>query len=146
VVSDLLGELPADVVVLVTSDHGQVQVGANVVELHRDVAELVAMMSGEGRFRWLHARPSQAARLAEAARAHHGDQAWVRTRDEVLADGWFGGSLSPVVADRLGDVVLAASEPVAFLDPADSGEARMQCRHGSLTAAEMDVPLLAATT
>ena len=146
VVSDLLAELPSDVVVLVTSDHGQVQVGADVVELHREVAEFVTMMSGEGRFRWLHARPSQAAHLAEAARAHHGGQAWVRTRDEVLAEGWFGGDLAPVVADRLGDVVLAASEAVAFFDPADAGESRMQCRHGSLTAGEMHVPLLAATT
>ena len=60
--------------------------------------------------------------------------------------GWFGGELSPAAESRLGDVVLAASEPVAFLDPADVAEARMISRHGSLTPAEMWVPLLVART
>ena len=32
---------------------------------------------------------------------------------------------------------------MAFDDPADSGPFRLICRHGSLTAAEMYVPLLA---
>ena len=44
----------------------------------------------------------------------------------------------------MGDVVLAAREPVAFVDPALPREARLVSAHGSLTAAEMLVPLLAA--
>jgi hypothetical protein len=32
---------------------------------------------------------------------------------------------------------------MAFLDPADTGELRLKARHGSLTPAEMLVPLLA---
>jgi hypothetical protein len=47
------------------------------------------------------------------------------------------------VAHRLGDVALVARAPVAFLDPADTGETRLLARHGSLTTAEMYVPLLA---
>jgi hypothetical protein len=34
---------------------------------------------------------------------------------------------------------------VAYQDPADTGEQRLVCRHGSLTRAEMLVPCLAAT-
>jgi hypothetical protein len=45
--------------------------------------------------------------------------------------------------DRLGDVALVPFEPTAFMDPADTGELRLVARHGSLTAAEMTVPLLA---
>ena len=41
-------------------------------------------------------------------------------------------------------MVLAPFEPVAFLDPADVGEVKLRSRHGSLTSAEMLVPLLAA--
>jgi hypothetical protein len=41
-------------------------------------------------------------------------------------------------------VALVPFAPVAFLDGAESGEARMVGRHGSLTPAEMWVPLLAA--
>ncbi len=33
--------------------------------------------------------------------------------------------------------------PVAFEDPADTGPYRLQCRHGSLTPAEMRIPLVA---
>jgi hypothetical protein len=72
-----------------------------------------------------------------------GHLAWVRTRAEVIEEGWLGGEPVPEVADRLGDVALAPFEPTAFLDPADTGEQTMVGRHGSLTSAEMLVPLLA---
>jgi hypothetical protein len=45
--------------------------------------------------------------------------------------------------DRLGDVAVAPFEATAILDPADTREQLMVGRHGSLTAAEMLVPLLA---
>ena len=64
------------------------------------------------------------------------------TREQAEAEGWFGGPLPPVFAARLGDVAVAAREPVTFYDPSDPGEARLRSRHGSLTAAEMLVPLL----
>ena len=70
-------------------------------------------------------------------------QAWVRTREEAVNEGWFGGPLSSDATTRLGDVVLAPFEPVAFLDPADVGEVKLRSRHGSLTSAEMLVPLVA---
>ena len=62
---------------------------------------------------------------------------------KIVEAGWFGGPLAPHVTARLGDVALVAREPVAFLDPADTGETRLAARHGSLTAAEMYVPLIA---
>ena len=143
-VGDLLSVLPAGAALVVTSDHGQVDVGEKVVPLADDVLDLSTLLSGEGRFRWLHARPGLETRLAETAVELYSPQAWVRTRDEAVAEGWFGGPLSSDAATRLGDVVIAPFEPVAFLDPADMGEVRLKSRHGSLTSAEMLVPLLAA--
>ena len=142
-VADLIAVLPAGAALVVTSDHGQVQVGEAIVPIHEDVMAHVELLSGEGRFRWLHARPGAAGDLAEAARACHGDRAWVRSRDEVVAEEWFGPKVSEAAVARFGDVVLAASDPVAFEDPADTGPYRLQSRHGSLTAAEMLIPLLA---
>ena len=52
----LLAVLPRRAALVVTADHGQVDVGDNVVELRSDVLNLCSMQSGEGRFRWLHAR------------------------------------------------------------------------------------------
>ena len=143
-VSDLVDVLPPGAALLVVSDHGQVDVGDRVVTLDAEVAGLTTMLSGEGRFRWLHARPGAEAPLADAAHRHYDRLAWVRTRDEAVAEGWFGGPLVPEVADRLGDVVIAPHEPIAILDPAEPGEQWMRCRHGSLTSDEMLVPLLAS--
>ena len=143
-VGDVLAALPPGADLVVVSDHGQVDVGDAVVPVHRDVTDCCRLLSGEGRFRWLHAVEGMEDRLERAARRCHGDDAWVRTRAEAEADGWFGGPLGPEVASRLGDVVLAARRPVAFLDPADLGEVTMCSRHGSLTPAEMLIPLLAA--
>jgi len=142
-VHDLLAALTPGAVLVVVADHGQVDVGDRVVTLDAEVADMTTMLSGEGRFRWLHARPGLHEAMAATAHRLYDDVAWVRTRSEAEAEGWFGGPLSPRVAHRLGDVVIAAREPIAVLDPADPGEQWMRCRHGSLTAAEMQVPLLA---
>jgi hypothetical protein len=141
-VADLLAELPRDAALIVTADHGQVDVGDRLVELHPDVAALVSFQSGEGRFRWLHARPGREAALAEAAAACHRDTAWVRSAAETIADGWWGPEVGESTRQRLGDVALVAREPVSFVDAADTGPFELIGRHGSLTAAEMYVPLL----
>ena len=128
---------------MVTADHGQVDVGGSVEVLGPEVMEGVTLISGEGRFRWLHVRPGARADVAQAATDLHGDVAWVRTKDQIVEEGWLGGVPSPTIAARLGDVALVPFAPTAFLDPADTGELRLKARHGSLTPAEMLVPLLA---
>ena len=142
-VADVAEALRPGAVLVVTSDHGQVHVGDAVVSLDQEVADSVELLSGEGRFRWLHARPGAARPLLAEARDRYGDVAWVRSREEVIEENWLGGRPAPEVERRLGDVALVPFEPVAFFDPGDPGESRMVCRHGSLTAAETWVPLLA---
>jgi hypothetical protein len=145
IVGDLLEALPPGAVLVVTADHGQVDVGERTLAPHADALALVRHQSGEGRFRWLHARPGAADALLDACAVHR-DVAWVVTRQQVLDEGWFGPYMSSLVARRLGDVALVAREDVSFDDPADTGPFRLVCRHGSLTSAEMYVPLLAGTS
>jgi predicted AlkP superfamily pyrophosphatase or phosphodiesterase len=140
----LLAVLPRRAALVVTADHGQVHVGDNVVELGSEVLTLCSMQSGEGRFRWLHARPGRAAALCDAALAAHGHDAWVVPRDKAVAGGWFGPEVNDVALARLGDVALVARRDVAFHDPQDTGPYHLVGRHGALTSAEMLVPLLAA--
>ena len=59
-VADLLAVLPRGAVLLVTADHGQVDVGDRIVTPHADVLRFTRDLSGEGRFRWLHAKPGAA--------------------------------------------------------------------------------------
>ena len=141
-VADLLDTLPTGATLVVTSDHGQVDVGDNVITPAADVLRHVRLQSGEARFRWLHARSGQSDALLDAATAHHADTAWVVSLEQIEAEQWLG-KLTPAAAGRLGDVALVAREPVAFDDPNDSGPYHLIGRHGSLTSAEMWVPLLA---
>jgi len=142
-VTDLISVLPPGAALLVTSDHGQVDVGERLITLDADVLAQVSHQSGEGRFRWLHARPGRSAALLEAATARHQDVAWVVSREQTIDERWFGPVVTEAARTRVGDVALVAREPVSFVDPDDSGPFELIARHGSLTRAEMLVPLLA---
>jgi hypothetical protein len=144
-VADVIAALPTGAVVVVTADHGQVHVGDRTVVPDPGVVRLTHHSSGEGRFRWLHARPGAAGDLAAAATEAHADVAWVVTREQTLDERWFGPIVPPPVQARLGDVALVARDDISFDDPADSGPFQLVCRHGSLTSAEVYVPLIAAT-
>jgi hypothetical protein len=141
-VGALLDVLPGDAALLVTADHGEV----HVEEWHdlAPVASLVRGCSGEGRFRWLTAPRGGATELAAALRSEFGHLAWVMTREEVVDGGWLGPGPAPAAnLRRLGDVALLPHAPVGFVDPAMPGERRLVGAHGSLTPAEVLVPLLA---
>ncbi|CAN5486586.1 alkaline phosphatase family protein [soil metagenome] len=140
----LVNELPPGAALVITADPGQVDVGSRVHVPHPEVLSHVDRQSGEGRFRWLHAYPGAEASLLEAATEHHGDLAWVVPRDQMIDESWFGPKVLPGPLSRLGDVALVAREDVAFEDPADTGPFVLQGRHGSMTSAEVMVPLLVA--
>jgi Type I phosphodiesterase / nucleotide pyrophosphatase len=145
-VGDLLDVLPDGAILAVTADHGQVEVASRVVAIDRRLIEKTVMLSGEARFRWLHAPagvPGAVDELTLLAEELYREEAWVVTTDEMEAQGWFGGPLRPAIRARLGDVAIIPYEPVAYLDPVDGGDVRLVCRHGSLTADEMLVPLVA---
>lgn len=140
----LVEALPPSAALVITSDHGQVDVGPNVFPPHPEVLSHTRAQSGEARFRWLHARPGEEVALLESARRHHHDVAWVVSRDDVLDQGWFGPKVLPAPLARLGDVALVARDDVAFEDVADTGPFVLLGRHGSMTPAEVEVPLLSA--
>lgn len=140
-VADVLDALPSGAALVVTSDHGQVEVGERVVPVAAAVTELTAGYSGEGRFMWLHT--AQIERVRDLALEVHGEHAWVLAYDEVVDAGWFGGVPTATFRRRLGDVALVAHAPVSFSEPGEAVSS-LVARHGSLTAAEMMVPVLVA--
>src|SRR4029453_2514454 len=97
----ILGTLRPGGMLILTADHGQVEVGANVVPLAPEVLEHCALQSGEGRFRGLPARAGRGRALVEACRERHGADAWVATRDEVIADQWLGPVVTEAARSRL---------------------------------------------
>jgi hypothetical protein len=143
-VGDVLEALPTGTTLLVTADHGQVHVGDRLVTPSPELLAGVVTQSGEGRFRWLHTAKGAAADVAAAAAEEVGHLAWVATRQQMLDEAWFGPTMAPAIRSRLGDVALVAHAPISFHDPADSGPFELVCRHGSLTSAEVNVPLVGA--
>ena len=143
IVGEIIAALPPDTALLVTADHGQVDVGRNVVYPSAELLAGVAFQSGEGRFRWLHASPGATASIVEVATEEVGHLGHVVTKDQMLDEHWFGPTMAPAIRSRLGDIALVAQEPVSFHDPLDSGPFELVCRHGALTSAEVNVPLLA---
>lgn len=141
-VGDIVDALPSGAALLVTADHGQVEVGDNIISPDPALLSSVTLQSGEGRFRWWHTSASPDTLAKEAADAY-GDVAWVATKEQMIDEGWFGPVVAPPIAARLGDVALAAHQPVSFFEAADTGPFELICRHGSLTSAEVRVPLLA---
>lgn len=142
-VGRLIEALPPRAALVVTADHGQVATGDNLMEPPRRVLDLVSYQSGEARFRWLHARAGRERELEAMAHEIFDDHAWVRTRQEILDAGWFGPDPSEQIVERMGDVALVAKGTIGFVDPADTGPHKLIGRHGSLTSAEMLVPLIA---
>lgn len=148
-VGALMDSLPEGTTVAVTADHGQVDVGAAIVQLPAELLEDVHHQSGEGRFRWLHARRGRASDVLARAEELFSDRAWVVGRERIVDERWFGpsfgGAISDPVLRRFGDVALIPFADISFDDPLDSGPISLVCRHGSLTSAEMLVPLAART-
>ena len=73
------------------------------------------------------------------------ERAWVVSRDEAIAAGWFGDRVSDEVRPRIGDVVAAArGSAVLVRRKVEPLESSLIGHHGSLTPAEQRVPLLLA--
>ena len=143
-VGELIDALPANAALLVTSDHGQVHLEAESWIEIPELLPLAKAVAGDGRFRYLYADGNDRKELLGRAREVCSDRAWVWSRAEVLEMGVYGAGATGTIPGRIGSVVLAAREAVAFVDPALPNERTLLSGHGSLTPDEMYVPLLAA--
>lgn len=146
VVARLVATLPRDAALWVTADHGMVDVP---VGDRLDLAtepELTAglrLVAGEPRARHLHTRPGAAPDVLATWLEVLGDRAWVRSGAEAVDEGWFG-EVHPRVRERIGDVVVACRDTVAVVDSRVETPSSLALvgHHGSLTPAEVRVPLL----
>ncbi|WP_127501563.1 nucleotide pyrophosphatase/phosphodiesterase family protein [Actinoplanes solisilvae] len=144
----LVHGLPPRSALLVTADHGQINIPAAA---RFDMADIPALgegivgVTGEPRVRYLYTVPGALDDVVATWRGVFGASAWVLTRDEAIDGGWFG----PVPADhrdRIGEVtVICQGRAIALAggwEPPTVG--RLIAYHASVTAAEMEIPLLVA--
>lgn len=142
----IAGSLPPDTMLYVTADHGMVDVAESDrfdFDTMPDLSEGVAVFGGDARARHVYAEPGAASDVLARWQEILGEHAWVVAREEAVKDGWFG-PVDPDLAARIGDVIAASAAGGAVvathLEPRESAMVGM---HGSMTAAEQLVPLLA---
>ncbi len=143
-VAGLRAALPEDVCMVITGDHGMVNVPRDrrlIVEDEPDLMADVTAFAGEGRLRQLMTPVPDA--VARRWQDRLGRSAWVRPRAVALDVGGFGTG-SPRLADRFGDVLVAMANAGAVLSRTLPRELDLVGMHGSLTPAELAVPLLVA--
>lgn len=145
--ADFLTGLPSDTGLVITADHGMV----DVAEYQQIVFDLAApefadvlAVGGEPRFRSFYLREgADPAAFAALLERSEGKRAWVATRSEVFESGVFGDTVGPGVAERAGDVVLAARAQCAYYTSDDEQQALdMVGQHGSWTDEERGIPLI----
>ena len=144
---DALTRLPRGAGALLTADHGMLDVPVHarlVVPAASELWRGVRHVAGEPRCLQLHleSEPELEGAL-ERWRASEGSRAWVVTRDEAIAAGWFGGPVADHVVPRIGDVLVAARSRVAYYDErrATPQALAMVGQHGSLSPEELRIPL-----
>jgi hypothetical protein len=138
--------LPSHARLLVVADHGMVDAARPErridLDEHPAYRDGVVLLGGEARFRHVYCAAGAVDDVRSCWRDLLGEAALVVTREEAIACGWFGEVTAPVLP-RLGDVMVAARDDWGLFSSVDFPyEMRLVGLHGSLTPAEMRIPLL----
>ncbi len=144
----LAGSIRPDTLMVVTADHGMVDVtGAPRWDIGAEpqLARDVELVAGEPRALHLHVREGCAPAVAERWQAILGDHGVALTRADAASAGIFG-PISEVARPRIGDVVVAMAGRSTVVDSRTQSPKSMALIgvHGSLTPEELMVPLLMA--
>ncbi len=140
--------LPAGTTMYVTADHGMVDIPYAVrvdLAIESELLSGVRRFAGEPRSVQLHCEDGALDDVRAAWAERFGPDASIRTREELMAAGWFG-VVRPEVSGRIGDLIINLPDGAAVVH---SGQQRPEFLaligwHGSVTAAETGIPLLVA--
>jgi predicted AlkP superfamily pyrophosphatase or phosphodiesterase len=137
--------LPHGGALVVTADHGMVPADDRVdFDTDAGLQDGVRVLGGEPRIR--HVYTSDADRVRGRWTERLGDRAWVASRSEAVAAGWFGPRVADYVLPRIGDLVVAAKGSLALVrSTVEPNATTFVGHHGSLTEEEQHIPVLVAT-
>ncbi|BBX44068.1 alkaline phosphatase family protein [Mycobacterium cookii] len=145
--TQLVEALPPDAALLITADHGGLNVPQDKridVDADRRLGAGVRVVAGDPRVRYLYTEPGAASDVIATWSELLDGRADVRSRDDAVAAGLFG-SVRPEHLPRIGDVVVTCLGDTAVLatghEPPEA--ARLIGFHGAATPAETAIPLIA---
>jgi hypothetical protein len=142
----LVETLPPSAVLLVTADHGGINVAPDSrIDLDNEprLRAGLRVVAGEPRVRYLHTEPGAAGDVVATWAEVLDGRANVYRRDQAIATGLFG-PVDPRHATRIGDVVITCTGDTAVLATAHEPPetAYLIGFHGATTPAEMAIPLI----
>jgi Type I phosphodiesterase / nucleotide pyrophosphatase len=142
----LIARLPHRCSLIVTADHGMVDV-PDTSRIDYDTSPAlkrgVIHLAGEGRARFIHVEEGQRDAVQARWQDLLGARVAVRSTGEAVADGWFGHDVTPIVRARIGDLVAVSADKTTIVrHRAERYLATMRGQHGALSNAEVLVPLL----
>lgn len=142
----LAERLPDDTSLVVTADHGMVDIPfTDRIDLVDEPALMngIRHLGGEPRCLQLYTEPGSADAVAQGWAAELAGRASVASREQAVDEGWFG-PVRPEVLGRIGDVVVSMRGSFAVVH---SGLMRPEVvrllgLHGSTSEAELAVPVV----
>lgn len=142
----VIAGLPEDAALLVTADHGGLDVpSTSRLDLATDprLHAGLRVVAGEPRFRFLHTEPGAATDVHAAWTEVLGDRAAVYSREQAVASGLFG-PVRPEHLPRIGDVVVVCHGDTVVLASGHEPDAvaKLIGFHGATTSVETAIPLL----
>lgn len=150
----LARRLPPHVLLLVTADHGMVDIAPEAridYSQDRHLLDNIELTAGEPRMVQLYLKDKSPAAMEDTLGRWSqawGHQAWIIETEQIFQAGYFGEYIRQEARDRIGDILVAAREPIALYDMRHYKPHSLQMvgQHGSLTAEETQVPLLMLPT
>lgn len=155
-IARLVSLLPPGTLVLLSADHGMVDVPQGVsnsfggparidISAHAELSRGLDLVAGENRF--LHLFTREPEEVAQRWRGFLGQRARVLPRAEAFNAGLFG-PVRPDVADVVGDVIVALLGDISVADRSrvSEGMFTLPGLHGSVTEWERSVPILSLLT
>lgn len=144
--SQLANDLPADSSMIVTADHGMVDIDH---ELRLDLADApwlrpgVRHVGGEPRALHIYVEPGAEADVASAWTETIGGRGLMLSRAEAIRRGYFG-PVVPRVRERIGDFVIICQDEFAIVDSEHDSASALALigHHGSTTTRELEIPLI----
>ncbi|TXT57533.1 MAG: hypothetical protein BAJATHORv1_10235 [Candidatus Thorarchaeota archaeon] len=140
--------LPRDVRVIITADHGMVDATRDTLILGEDHPALTDTLTmpvcGDTRTGYCYVRPSRVDNFLNYIDDNLSHACYVRESSELVDEGWFGYKTpSPTFEGRIGDYVLMMKENYAYLNHFPGRNRKIILgHHGGVSEEEMYVPLI----
>ncbi|MDP9807125.1 putative AlkP superfamily pyrophosphatase or phosphodiesterase [Trueperella bonasi] len=137
----LVRSLPSDTLVVLTADHGMIDVSERIdIRSFDELTRDVDVVAGESRAVQVYtSRPED---VANRWQEFFEDDAWILTKSQAVAEGLFG-PVTDFASNVIGDVFAFAKGTLAIVDSKfqSPGAIGLIGVHGSLTQEEMHIPL-----